>query len=121
MKRLIAILTVMVLFCGVGMAQKAKGTKTVKINIPAYCCNGLTPTIENTLAYEKGVVEWKCDKDAKCVVVTYKEGKTTPDKIEKALATNGVRTEHYRPTEKAIAGLPKCCQPAAKGQGSCGK
>ena len=119
MKKIIVIL--LVLACGTCMAQNKKGTKTTVINIPGYCCNGLTPTIENTLAYEPGVVEWKADKDHKCVTVTYKENKTNPDKIEKALAENGVRVEHYKPNAKAISKLPKCCQPAARGEGSCKK
>lgn len=117
MKKLIIIL--LVLACGTCMAQNKKGTKTADINIPGYCCNGLNATIEKTLAYEKGVVEWKLDKDHKKVTITYKEGKTTPDKVEKALSENGVRTEHYKANPKAIPHLPKCCQPAAKGEGSC--
>ena len=114
MKRLIIIL--LVLACGTCFAQNKKGTKTATINIPGYCCHGLDATIENTLAYEPGVTSWKLNKDGKCVVITYKEGKTTPDKVEKALAQNGVRVEHYKPNPKAISKLPKCCQPAARGE-----
>lgn len=117
MKRFVIILLVMAC-CGSCFAQKKKNTKTVELQLPGYCCKKLNPTIENTLAYEKGVVEWTLDRDNKKVTVTYKEGKTTPDTIEKALARNGVRTQHYEANPKMISKLPACCQPAAKGEPS---
>ena len=90
--------------------------KTVQLTIPGYCCKGLNATIENTLAYEKGVVSWTLNQEQKQVTVVYRSKKTTPEKIEKALSDNGVRTEHYAANPRAIKDLPKCCQPAARGE-----
>lgn len=115
------ILLIVACFCTTAFAQSKKNTKTTVISIPGYCCKGLNATIENTLAYERGVVEWTLHQDKKSVTVVYKEGKTTPEKIEKALAANGVRTANEKPNPRAIEKLPKCCQPAARGEASCGK
>ncbi len=108
--------------CMSGNAQE-KNTKTKTseaiISIPGYCCKGLNATIERTLAYERGVIDWQLDQPHKTVKVTYKEGKTNADKIEKALAENGVRTANYRPNSRAIEKLPPCCQPSARGEATC--
>lgn len=121
MKRTFVIILFVVL-CGTTMfAQSKKNTKTAEISIPGYCCNGLNATIEKTLAYERGVVEWTLHQDKKSVTVVYRDKKTNPQKIEKALAENGVRTANFEPNPRAIEKLPKCCQPAARGEKSCEK
>lgn len=121
MKRTFVIILFVVL-CGTTMfAQSKKNTKTAEISIPGYCCNGLNATIEKTLAYERGVVEWTLHQDKKSVTVVYRDSKTNPQKIEKALAENGVRTVNFKPNPRAIEKLPKCCQPAARGEKSCEK
>lgn len=120
MKKTVIILIISLAFLsGNAFAQK-KNTKTAEIAIPGYCCKGLNKTIENTLAYERGVVEWTLNPEKKSVTVVFRDGKTTADKIEKALAENGVRTANYKPNPRAIEKLPACCQPAAKGEsGNC--
>lgn len=118
----ICVIILFVIFCGTTMfAQNKKNTKTVEISIPGYCCKGLNATIEKTLAYERGVVEWTLHQENKSVTVVYRDSKTNPQKIEKALAENGVRTENFKPNPRAIEKLPKCCQPAARGEKSCDK
>ena len=121
MKSLIPFLLCAALAIPSCQAQKkqTKQNLTAEISIPGYCCKGLNATIERTLAYEKGVVEWTLNQEKKSVTVVYREGKTTPAKIEKALAENGVRTEHEKPNPRAIPKLPACCQPAARGETSC--
>ncbi|MBQ0159841.1 MAG: hypothetical protein KBT28_04360 [Bacteroidales bacterium] len=124
MKRFLLFLAIMATLCGTISAQNKKlpaDAKTAQINIPGWCCNSLNPTIENTLAYERGVVSWTLDKEHKRVNVVYRSKKTNPDRIEKSLSDNGVRTEHYAANPRAIKDLPKCCQPANRGeQSSCG-
>ncbi len=122
MKKLLVITLLSILFATPAFAQKkAKNTKTTEISIPGYCCKGLNATIENTLAYERGVVEWTLNLEKKSVTVVYREDKTNPSKIEKALAANGVRTANEKPNPRAIEKLPACCQPAARGEKSCDK
>jgi copper chaperone CopZ len=120
MKKLFVLLLLVSSFAVASYAQKSgKTNKTTEISIPGYCCKGLNATIERTLAYERGVVEWTLNLDKKSVTVVYRDGKTTPEKIEKALAANGVRTANQKPNPRAIEKLPACCQPAARGEASC--
>jgi hypothetical protein len=123
MKKNIFILILALCCCSASFAQKktSKNTKTVEISIPGYCCKGLNATIEKTLAYERGVVDWTLHQEKKTVSVVYREGKTDPVKIERALAANGVRTANQTPNPRAIEKLPACCQPAARGEASCNK
>ncbi len=122
MKKLLVITLLSILFATPAFAQKKnKNTQTVEISIPGYCCKGLNATIENTLAYERGVVKWTLNLEKKSVTVVYREDKTNPSKIEKALAANGVRTANEKPDPRAIEKLPPCCRPAARGEKSCDK
>lgn len=128
MRRLVILILLLATLCGGANAQNnAQGkklpadAKTTVISIPGYCCKGLNATIENTLAYEKGVVGWELNPEKKNVSVTYRSKKTNPERIEKALSENGVRTEHFAANPRAIKDLPKCCQPAARGgEADCG-
>ena len=120
MKKIILLVALSLLFVGTAFAQKKNpNNRTTEISIPGYCCKGLNATIERTLAYERGVVEWTLNLDKKSVTVVYRDGKTTPEKIEKALAANGVRTANQKTNPRAIEKLPACCQPAARGEASC--
>ncbi|MBR3528851.1 MAG: cation transporter [Bacteroidales bacterium] len=122
MKKQVFILFLALGLCTVCFAQqKSKKTRTAEIAIPGYCCKGLNATIEKTLAYERGVVDWTLNLDKKSVTVVYREDKTNATKIEKALAANGVRTANEKPNPRAIEKLPACCQPAARGESSCSK
>lgn len=122
MKKQVFILFLALGLCTVCFAQqKSKNTRTAEIAIPGYCCKGLNATIEKTLAYERGVVDWTLNLDKKSVTVVYREDKTNATKIEKALAANGVRTANEKPNPRAIEKLPACCQPAARGESSCSK
>lgn len=122
MRKILIVTLLSILFATPSFAQKkAKNTSTAEISIPGYCCKGLNATIENTLAYERGVVEWTLNLEKKSVTVVYRADKTTPAKIEKALAENGVRTANERPNPRAIEKLPPCCRPAARGEKSCDK
>lgn len=129
MKRLaILILFLAAIYGGASAQTDAQGKKrpadacTAVIAIPSYCCKGLNATIENTLAYEKGVISWELHPEKKNVAVVYRSKKTNPEKIEKALSENGVRTEHFAANPRAIKDLPKCCQPAARGgEADCGQ
>lgn len=117
MKKQVFILFLALGLCTVCFAQqKSKKTRTAEIAIPGYCCKGLNATIEKTLAYERGVVDWTLNLDKKSVTVVYREDKTNATKIEKALAANGVRTANEKPNPRAIEKLPACCQPAARGE-----
>jgi len=123
MKKLTFLLLLLAAMCGGVSAQSVvqgkklpADAKTAVIAIPGYCCKGLNATIEKTLAYERGVVSWTLSPEQKNISVVYRSKKTNPEKIEKALSENGVRTQHFAANSRAIKDLPKCCQPAARGE-----
>lgn len=123
MKKIAFVLILLVATSCCAMAQQKKlpaDADSATISLPGWCCKSLIPTIENTLAYERGVISWSLHHDRKQVVVVYRSKKTNPDKIEKALSENGVLTEHYAANPRAVNDLPKCCQPSNRGgESSC--
>ena len=108
MKKLIAAIGVIILlFTSVAFAQKK--TEEIKIKTSAQCemCKA---RIETAMAYEKGVVKSVLDVESKELTVVYKPGKTTPDKIRKALNDLGYDADQTFADEKAYAKLPPCCK-----------
>ncbi len=89
--------------------------KTVQISLPKYCCAESDPIIEKTLAYERGVESFQVNGVTKSVLVTFKENKTSQEKIEKALAAAGFETANFPAKKRAIEKLPTCCKNTAKG------
>ncbi len=98
-----------------GAMGAAAQEKTVQISLPKYCCAESDPIIEKTLAYERGVESFQVNGITKSVLVTFKENKTSVEKIEKALAAAGFETEHFPAKKRAIEKLPTCCKNTAKG------
>lgn len=118
MKKIILMVLCLTLTFGAAAqsGKKTKNTQSADILLPGWCCKSLVPTIENTLAYESGVVSWTLDQASKTVTVVYYNSKTNPDKIEKALSKNGILTEHYKAHPRGLKKLPKCCQPSNSGE-----
>ena len=103
------------LFAFIGAIGVMAQERTVQISLPKYCCGESDPIIEKTLAYEKGVESFQVNPITKSVLVTFKENKTTQEKIEKALAKAGFETPNFKANKRAIEKLPACCKNTAKG------
>lgn len=103
------------LFALIGAIGVMAQERTVQISLPKYCCEESDPIIEKTLAYEKGVESFQINGVTKSVLVTYKENKTSQEKIEKALAKAGFETPNFKANKRAIEKLPTCCKNTAKG------
>ena len=71
--------------------------------------------IGDVLAYEKGVESFQINPVTKSVIVTFKEKKTSQEKIEKALAKSGFETPNFEANKRMIEKLPTCCKNTAKG------
>jgi cation transport ATPase len=89
--------------------QAQKKTEEIKILTSAQCemCKSRT---ETAMAYEKGVSNSDLNLADKVLSVTYKSGKTTPDKIRKALNALGYDADETLADSKAYASLPPCCK-----------
>lgn len=89
--------------------QAQKNTEEIKILTSAQCEMCKT-RIETAMAYEKGVAKSDLNLEDKVLTVTYKSGKTTPDKIRKALNSLGYDADETLADPKAYASLPPCCK-----------
>ncbi len=108
MKKLLLILIVSVFFVSAHvMAQKK--TEEIKIKTSAQCemCKS---RIETAMAYEKGILKSDLNLEDKILSVTYKTGKTTPEKLRKALNDLGYDADNTLAEPKAYAALPPCCK-----------
>ncbi len=108
MKKLISALLIVILLLGTaGFAQKK--TEEIKIKTSAQC--GMCKTrIETAMAYEKGVVTSDLNLEDKVLTVTFKSGKTTPEKIRKAINMVGYDADETLADPKAYAALSPCCK-----------
>lgn len=70
---------------------KAK-SDTVKYWV-SMSCENCVAKIEKNIAFEKGVKDMEVDLKTKTVTIAYKEKKTTPEKLEKAIGELGFKTE----------------------------
>jgi periplasmic mercuric ion binding protein len=89
--------------------QAQKNTEEIKILTSAQCEMCKT-RIETAMAYEKGVSNSDLNLEDKVLTVTYKHGKTTPDKIRKAINALGYDADETLADPKAYASLPPCCK-----------
>lgn len=106
-KYLIATLVSLFLFSVSVKAQKK--TEEIKIRTSAQCEMCKT-RIETAMAYEKGVTNSNLNLEDKVLTVTYKPGKTSPDKIRKALNELGYDADETLAVESAYQKLPPCCK-----------
>lgn len=105
-KLLISFLLIFAFAAGVYAQQK---TTVITIKTSAQCemCKN---RIEKALAFEKGVVSSELNLESKVLTVKYKEGKTTPDRIRKAVNAVGYDADNSPAVAKAYESLPPCCK-----------
>lgn len=73
-------------------------------------CSMCEERIEKAMAYERGVESSSLDLDKNILTVVYKEKKTTPEKIRKAISTAGYDADDVKANERAYSKLPACCK-----------
>ena len=106
MKNLIIIITA-VLLANVAIAQK--GVETVKLQTSAVC-EMCKETIENQLAFTKGVTAAKLDLESFVVTVSYKSKKTTVSDLKKAINAVGYDADESKPSKEEYEKLHHCCR-----------
>ncbi len=107
MKNIIVLLMSVLIFSSVS----AVGGKLETIQIKTSSqCGECKETIEEALAFEKGVKSSELDLETKIVTVTYKTGKTTAEKIRKAISKAGYDEDDITADPKAYSKLDACCQ-----------
>jgi len=95
------------IFSSATYAQKK--TEELKIQTSAQC-GQCKDRIEKAMAFEKGVVSSDLNIDDKVLTVIYNPGKTTPEKIRKAVNDVGYDADDTKANPKAYTDLPGCCK-----------
>ena len=106
MKKFILLTVAVLSFQGF---MKAQVTDTLRIQTSAQC-EMCKERIENTLAYEKGIVKSNLDLTSKIVTVVFKPNKTNADKIRTAISQIGYDADDVKAEPKAYSKLPACCK-----------
>jgi len=96
-----------VLLSNVAFAQKS--IETVEIQTSAVC-DMCKETIENQLAFTKGVTAAELDVKTAIVTVSYKTNKTTIEDIRAAINEVGYDADDSPAEKKAYDNLHHCCQ-----------
>jgi cation transport ATPase len=103
------LLMIALFFSAQGVKAQSKKTETLKIHTSAIC-KDCKERIEKSMAYEKGVKHFNLDVKSKDLTVEYIPGKTTPDKIRKAVSDAGYDADDVPANPKAYEALPDCCK-----------
>ncbi len=106
MKNLKLAALAFLLFAGVNTSFAQSKTETIKVS--GNC--GMCEKHIETAAKKAGAKQAKWDKKTKVLTVTFDEGKTSNDAIQKNVAAAGYDTEKYTGDEKAYKALDECCQ-----------
>lgn len=105
----------LVLITGLTLTSvSAQSEKLTEIDIKVSSqCNECKETIEKALAFEKGIKSSSVDLETNTVKVTYRVGKTTPEKIRKAISEVGYDADDITANPKAYENLSDCCKKPA--------
>ena len=106
--KLIFALFLMLLISFTVSAQEPK-TNEIDIKVSSQC-NICKESIEQAMAFEKGVVKSNVDLETHTVKVTYKSSRTSPEKIRAAIAAIGYDADDVKADEKAYNNLKDCCK-----------
>lgn len=107
MKKIVLVIALM----SFGISVRAQIEK-VEIKTSAICimCKN---TIEEDLAFEKGVKNSELDLDTKILIVEFNPKKTDPGKIRTRITKIGYNADSLKRDAKAYEKLPFCCKDGA--------
>lgn len=119
MKTFKTLSIVTILFFAFTVASNAQGLKFVKIKTSAQSelCK---KTIENSLAFEKGVKDVELDLKSKIVTVKYSDKKTNYNQICEAITNLGYDADEKKADKDAYAKLPAECKKPPVKKSNCG-
>ncbi len=90
---------------------KAQDSTIVELKVKtSSVCKMCKETIEQALAFEKGVKKSNLDVKSQIVTVTYNSKKTTPEKIRLAISNAGYDADAVPANPKAYKKLNDCCK-----------
>jgi copper chaperone CopZ len=110
--RAIKIILVFCFMAGIASANDP-GEITVKSSI---VCDMCKTTIEEGLAYEKGIKRVAVDVEANTIFVKYSDKKLSEEEVKNLIAGLGYAADDVKPVKEAYDNLHGCC----KMPGACG-
>jgi copper chaperone CopZ len=96
-----------------GAMANNPGEITVKSSVVCEMCK---ETIEEGLAYEKGIKRVQVDVEANTIYVKYNDKKLNEQEIKDMISKLGYAADDVKPDKKAYDSLHACCQKP----GACG-
>lgn len=109
----IKLILVFCFMAGAAMAGEP-GELTVKSSI---VCDMCKTTIEEGLAYEKGIKRVAVDVSENTIFVKYNDKKLSEDEVKNLIAGLGYAADDVKPVKEAYENLHGCC----KMPGACGE
>lgn len=97
------------IFMTVNTARADVSTKEIRIK-SSIVCEMCKETIEEGLAYKKGIKTVKVDVENNEIYVKYKDDKITELEIKKAINKLGYVADDMKPTKEAYDALHDCCK-----------
>ena len=111
MKKAQIILLMLISFSLFGRPSNAQEATKVKTDTVKYwvsmSCEDCVAKIEKNIAFEKGVKDLVVDLKTKTVTIAYKNKKTKPEKLEKAIQELGFKSEKIEPVPEKSDGREK--------------
>lgn len=102
------VVAILILFT---TSVKAQDSTIAELKIKtSSVCGMCKETIEEALAFEKGVKKSNLDVKSQIVTVTYNPKKTTPEKIRLAISNSGYDADDVPANPKAYKKLSDCCK-----------
>ncbi len=96
-------------FLSLNVLGQGKGVKEAQFHVEGIC-NMCKDRIEETVNLSKGIKSASWDKESEVLTVLYKEKKTSPEDIGKALAKAGHDNDYAKATEEEYEKISKCCR-----------
>ncbi|OFY83923.1 MAG: hypothetical protein A3F72_07505 [Bacteroidetes bacterium RIFCSPLOWO2_12_FULL_35_15] len=108
----LGIAAMFVLFTTPAKSQNETSAE-LKIKTSAIC-DMCKETLENALAFEKGIKKSNLDVTSKVITVVYNPKKTTPENIRLAISKAGYDADDIKANPKAYKKLEDCCKKDSK-------
>lgn len=105
-----------IVLCLASVSAVAQTEKKETIKVWGNC--GMCKTTIEKAAKKAGAATAEWNEDTHQLTVSYKDSKTSSEKIQKAVARSGYDTQDFTADQKAYDGLHGCCKYDRKGDAS---
>tara|TARA_B100001059_G_scaffold72531_1_gene69770 strand:+ start:225 stop:578 length:354 start_codon:yes stop_codon:yes gene_type:complete len=108
----VVTIVLMILFTMLSNDLSAQKTKTIEFHTSAQC-GMCKDAIEGAVNFERGIQFVELNLDNMFLTVKYKTKIHTEKSVKNLVSELGYSAGEVKANEKAMNGLPKCCQPGA--------